>query len=93
MAAADQINEFPNERPGVGDSADRWVTLTPHNSNVLPFKPKGIHVGATAGTIVCVDEAGNESTFYGGAGAFLPIRPRIIKATGTTATPIIGLRR
>jgi len=53
--------------------------------------PKGIYVGA-AGNVVAVDQDGTAVTFLGAiAGSILPIRPRRINATSTTATDLVAL--
>jgi hypothetical protein len=72
--------------------AERHAVLTPHDTELLPFYPKAVVCGATAGTVVTVDKDGVEATYWLEAGQVLPVRPRRIKATGTTATPLIGLK-
>lgn len=53
---------------------------------------RAIYVGG-AGAIAVLDWDGNEAIFAGvPAGTVLPIRPRRLMATGTTATNLIGLR-
>ena len=70
-----------------------WATITPHDTNPLPFKPIAVHNGgATGGTVVAIDAAGNTSTFYLAAGQTQVMRPVII-TTASTATPILGYKR
>ena len=81
-------------------NSDEWnfparssYPVTPNDSaEIGAIEPKGIWVGG-AGTIVgqlVGDEA--DRTFVGiGAGSMLPLRFRLIKATGTTATNIIAV--
>ena len=80
--------------PGQGDAllaaSDKWIEITPHDTNELAFKPKAIEVGGTGGAVVMVDADDNDATFHYNAGDMKPHRPKIIKATGTTATPIYG---
>lgn len=72
--------------------AEEWITITPHDTNLLDFYPKAVVCGATAGTVVCVSKLGVESTFWLEAGQVLPVRPAKIKLTGTSATPLIALK-
>jgi len=74
--------------------ADIWTTITPNDSTDIPLvnkkTPRGIYADG-AGDIVMIDKEGNEATFAFGAAEIRPLRPVRIKATGTTATGIIGL--
>lgn len=72
------------------DYSDSWVAITPDDNVDLPNgAPKFIMVGATGGTITCLDRSGNSATFQVAAGGrLLGPRPHRVKATGTTATPI-----
>lgn len=74
----------------VVSSARRWTAVTPHNSTNLTELPKGIYIGV-AGDIVAVGDDDATSTFTVVAGAILPIRPKRINSTGTTATGIVAL--
>lgn len=67
-----------------------FETITPSDGTNLAVIPRYVAVGATAGTVVCVDKDGNEITEHVEAGGLLKCRPTRIKATGTTATPIHG---
>lgn len=72
---------------GLLSSSDKWVEITPHDTNELAFKPKAIEVGITAGTVVMEDVDGNTLTAYYNAGDMKPHRPTVI-TTASTATPI-----
>jgi hypothetical protein len=74
----------------VYSSARRWTAITPHDSNNLSELPKGIYVGG-AGDVVAVGDDDATATFAASAGAVLPIRPKRINSTGTTATAIVAL--
>ena len=74
--------------------ADTWTAITPSDSTDIPVvnkkTPRGIYATG-AGNILMVDKDGNEATFAFAAAEIRPFRPVRIKATGTTATGIIGL--
>lgn len=57
--------------------------------------PEGRHIRAisvgVAGDIVCLNVRGESVTFKVVAGQILPIQPKRIYSTGTTATGLIGL--
>lgn len=80
---------------GIDSPSDEFYAVTPDNDNDLPNGvPKGIFVGG-AGDIVCVgkdqDPATDSVIFKAAAGTTLPIRPRRILATGTSATNLVAL--
>jgi hypothetical protein len=85
------LDKFQGMEHALNAPSHRWVTITPNNDADLTEVPKFLMIGGTtAGTIVCVGSDGVESTFYGEKGAKLEVRPHRIKATGTTASPIIA---
>lgn len=54
--------------------------------------PKALYVGATGNvTVQLVDDAGTVTFSAVPAGAILPVRPRRVLATGTTAASIVAL--
>jgi hypothetical protein len=73
----------------MSDPPSRHYTVTPHNTNDLPFRPRSLYVGGQ-GDIAIVDENGVTATYYGVLG-MLPFRPLKIKVTGTTATNIVAM--
>lgn len=71
--------------------ADRWVAISPSDSNALTFNIKGIYVG-TGGSIVMTGADDEDATFANvGDGAILPCNPRKVKSTGTTASGLIAI--
>jgi hypothetical protein len=86
-------DDFPGTNRSIMAPSDSWAVITPHNTNKLVAVPKWITIAATStndtGEIVCVDKNGVEVTFYVQRGQFLPIRPHIIKSTGTTGGLVI----
>ncbi len=68
---------------------DRFVNITP--SDTAPINPLvGLYVGG-AGTVVAVGVDGVSASFVCPAGTYLRGRFTLVKATGTTATNIVGL--
>lgn len=77
---------------GVMSSARDALAITPSDSTDLADIPKAVYVGA-AGNLVCtlVDDT-TSVTFVGvQAGSILPIRPKRVLSTGTTATSLLAL--
>lgn len=65
--------------------------VTPHNTNELIHQTRGIYIGG-AGNVTLVTVDGDTVTFVGMAtGIIHPIRAKIIKASGTSATSIVGV--
>lgn len=87
MAAPDRFTE--NNLYGTAPLT-RGVSIVPDNSNELAFRPRAVWVG-TAGALTVI-LGGNTITFVGvPAGTLLPIRPDLIRTTGTTAGNILIL--
>jgi hypothetical protein len=89
-----QEDKFAGHPLGLSTPGVEWVTLTPSDTEPLPFYPKAVICGGggTNGAVVCVDKKGNESVFHLEQGQRLPVRPHQIKSTGTTATPLIAIK-
>lgn len=65
--------------------------ITTSDSTDLAAETRAIYVGG-AGDLVAVLASGDEVSFVGLAGGtLLPVRARRIKATGTSATHLVGL--
>lgn len=85
-------DDFLNRADHVSAPATRCAAVTPHDSNALSQISKGLYVGT--GGDVSIEPAGG-----GGAvtlanvpgGSILPVRVRIVRATGTTAADIVAL--
>jgi hypothetical protein len=78
-----------------GDAADfpatRLRAITPHDTNELEFASKALYVGV-AGTLSIValgDTSPVQLTVP--AGAIIPVRAKIVRATGTSASSIVAL--
>lgn len=68
----------------------RWKAITPSDTDLVEPVPASI-VCAADGDLVLEGDDGNVETFTAIAGNVMPIQPRRILATGTTATGIVGI--
>lgn len=68
--------------------ATRWTAITPSDSATTNYRALWIN---GAGNIVLEDDLGNSETFTVTAGTLLPVQPRKVLSTGTTASGILGL--
>lgn len=67
-----------------------FYEITPHDTAEIDPRPRAIRVNL-GGDIVAVNAAGDEVAFTLVSGEVLDIRFRRIKATGTTASGIVGI--
>ena len=73
------------------DPAPNFAAITPHDTNELPSRTRGIYCGGGDGDVVVKDEDGNTVTFVGPpAGMILPVRTKIV-TTGTTCSSLVAL--
>jgi nitrogen fixation protein len=71
--------------------ADGAAAITPHDTNLLTVTTRAVYVGG-AGDLAVVMFNGDEVTFPAvPAGTVLPVRAKKVKATGTTATSLVGM--
>ncbi len=76
------------EQPG--PAADSYQ-ITPSDSVQLPTRIRGFYVGVT-GDVTVVTAGGNTVLFKAiPAGKIMPVQALYVKATGTTATNLVGL--
>lgn len=85
--AEDQHEDF---REGLESPANDWFEITPDDGTELAQIPRALFIGI-GGDLVLTDAGGNDSTFKVISGQILPVRPTFVKATGTTATDIVGI--
>ena len=85
-------DEFQNHTTSLTSPATAGETVIPHDDTDLAFCTRGLYVGAS-GTVVAVLISGDEITLNDAqAGVIYPLRIRRIKATGTSAAGLVGLR-
>lgn len=92
--AAAQTDRYGSYADSVQSSCRRWSTITPSDTVDLTELPKAIYVGGAGDiTMIGVDApAAATGIAWKGvpAASMLPVRPRRVLATGTTATLIVG---
>lgn len=67
------------------------TAITPHDDNDLTIVTRGLYVGG-AGDVAVILHGGEAVTFTSlAAGVIHPLRVTRVKATGTTATAILGV--
>lgn len=84
-------NLHKSKSSGLDSPAEFGAAITPHNSNELAYYTRGIYVGST-GDVKVTTVGGSTITFVGvPTGVILPVRAKIVFATGTTATSLVAL--
>lgn len=83
---------FPlrNDAPHMPSRAP--FAVTPHDINELPTIPKALYIG-TGGTLVLrgMDDGADVTFKNVASGQVIDVRARHVRATGTTASDIVGL--
>lgn len=92
--ATAQTDPFGSYADNVSAPCRHWTTLTPSDSTDLTNVPKAIYVGG-AGDIAMIGVSaptGAPGVVWKAvpAGSVLPVRPRRVLATLTTATNLVG---
>lgn len=82
---------FDRHTSGLQSPASDWADITPHDSNSLSNLPRAVWVG-TGGDVTVISAAGTTVTLANvPSGTLLPIRPDVVKSTGTDATDLVAL--
>ena len=71
--------------------ARRAFAITPDDAAELPFLPKALLVGGAGVVVLRAVDSAADVTIPVAAGQILPIRAQFVRATGTTANPIVAL--
>lgn len=77
---------------GLDSPARNAFAITPDDTATLTNYTRGIWV-ANSGAVVVITVGGNTVTFTGAVGgSIIPVQAKIVKSTGTDATPgLVGL--
>jgi len=86
------IDRFASYQDSPSGPAQECFAITPDDNADLPVATKAIYVGG-AGDIVLRPLSGSSDVTFANLpdGAILDVRARAIRATGTTATAMVGL--
>lgn len=76
------------EGQSLDSPASRHYAVVPSDTADLPWRPRALYVTADGNLSMMMDGATEPLLYPVTAGSILPIRPRRIMATGTTATAI-----
>ncbi len=72
--------------------AQRCFAISPHDIALLPLVTKAIYIGEEGDVTLRAKESDQDVTFRNlAAGSMLDVRAVAIRATGTTASAIVGL--
>lgn len=84
-------DRFADHAQGLTAPADHAFAITPHDGADLDEVTRALYVGS-GGNLAIVFAGGSEASLLNvQSGTVLPLRCRRIKATGTTATDLVGL--
>jgi len=85
------MTRYSGRADAISAPAQRGFAITPSDSTDLAAETRGLWIGAS-GDLALVLASGDEVTISGAVGgSLLPLRVRRLKATGTTATALVGL--
>jgi hypothetical protein len=85
-------NDFSKHQIAVMTPATHAFAITPHDANELSNVTRAIYVGGAGDvTAVLMDDTAAVTFKAVPAGAVLSVRVKQVKATGTTATHLVGL--
>ena len=83
---------FANTANSLSSPAAHCFDILPDDASELPSAAKAIYVGSGGDIVLRAVDSDQDVVLQGvGSGAILPIRIRAIRATGTTASALIGL--
>jgi hypothetical protein len=86
------MDEFAAHSDSIASPSRNCFAIVPHDTAVLTLFPKAVYVGGTGDIVVRTIAGAADVTFRAvPAGTILPIRVGFVRATGTTATGIVGL--
>jgi hypothetical protein len=85
------MTRYEGRADAITAPAQHGFAITPNDSTDLTAETRGLYVG-TSGDLSLVLASGDAVLLAGAiGGVVLPLRVRRVKATGTTATQLVGL--
>lgn len=85
-------DSFSAHSSGLNSPATSAQAITPSDSNALATTPRALYVGGAGDVSVILIGDASAVTFSAvPAGTILPLRCSKVRATGTTATNIVGI--
>lgn len=88
MPASDIFSRFRQDNFSPVTNA---FAVTPHNTNELTFVTRALYVGTGGDVKVTMQDSGTVTFVAVPTGTTLPIRVKVVFATGTAATDILAL--
>lgn len=84
-------NTFSNLSDGLTSPIQKQFAITPHNTDELTSITRGLYVGVS-GDVVCILNGDTSAVTLKGmaGGIWHPLRVKVLKSTGTTATDLVG---
>jgi len=83
---------FANHSSGLDSPATRAFAIVPDDNNDLAVIPRALYTGRGGSIVLALlDDVAEVTLLSVPAGIVLPLRARRVKATGTTATDMVGL--
>lgn len=85
------VDIFASYQDAEGAPSRAPYAITPHDSNALPFIPKGIYVGS-GGDVTLRGIDGSADVIYRNLpdASYIAVRASHVRATGTTASALIA---
>lgn len=86
-----QPDRFHSNADSPSDPARDAFMIAPHDTAPLDRLPKAILIGGAGSLTLRAVDAGSDIAVAVTAGQIVPVRAAYVRATGTTATQIVGL--
>ncbi len=84
-------DQYSNYAKSMDAPAENAAAVTPNDTTELTKSPRAIYIG-TGGNLCLTTVTGKTVTFVNVQdGCILPVRPKMIRASGTTASDILVL--
>lgn len=83
---------FASHQQDLDSPANNGAAVTPHDTNELATYARALYIG-TGGNLSIISPGDSAAVTYVNVqgGTILPVRAKIVRATGTTATNIVAI--